>query len=187
MLEKLVTTIKSFTLFNNCFASHWDVLYTYDEKSTAWIDIKIKFVKTSGFGLRMNTNAYWKRGSSSCLCQTGVVIILEGEMVGECKLRGGSRDACVFALGNARTQQQRSCHDTWRVQLLLWTDWVSTYSATSRNNRKGFQSGVLCGSAPRLYDPTDRVQFREWVQCSYGVLTSGQRKLKNLHSLPGNV
>jgi hypothetical protein len=29
------------------------------------------------------------------------------------------------------------------------------------NSRRGVENGVLCGSAPRLYDSTDRVQFRE--------------------------
>jgi hypothetical protein len=37
------------------------------------------------------------------------------------------------------------------------------YAVTSRNNRRGVASGVLCGSAPRLYDSTDRVHFSEWV------------------------
>jgi hypothetical protein len=34
-------------------------------------------------------------------------------------------------------------------------------AVTSHNNRRGDIGGVLCGSAPRLYDPTDRVQFSE--------------------------
>jgi Zn ribbon nucleic-acid-binding protein len=38
---------------------------------------------------------------------------------------------------------------------------------TSPNDKKGVANCVLCGSAPKLYDSTDRVQFSEWVQCSY--------------------
>jgi hypothetical protein len=34
-----------------------------------------------------------------------------------------------------------------------------TYAVTSRNNRGDVSSGVLCVSAPRLYDLTDRVEF----------------------------
>jgi hypothetical protein len=71
-------------------------------------------------------------------------------------------------LGNAHTQQHMRCHDTWRVQPLLQSDWVNIYAATSRNNRRGVANGVLCGFAPRLYDSTELVQFREWVQCSWG-------------------
>jgi hypothetical protein len=33
------------------------------------------------------------------------------------------------------------------------------YAMTSRTNRGGDAGGVLCGSAPRLYDSTDRVLF----------------------------
>jgi hypothetical protein len=29
-------------------------------------------------------------------------------------------------------------------------------AVTSRNNRRGVASGVLCGSAPRIYDSADR-------------------------------
>jgi hypothetical protein len=39
-----------------------------------------------------------------------------------------------------------------RVRPLLWSDWVSTHEVTSRNNRRGVASGILCGSAPRLYN-----------------------------------
>jgi hypothetical protein len=34
-----------------------------------------------------------------------------------------------------------------------------TFAVTSRNNRRGVASGVLCGSAPRLFDSTYRVMF----------------------------
>jgi hypothetical protein len=51
-----------------------------------------------------------------------------------------------------------------RVQLLIWSNWVNTYGVTSRNNIRSVASGVLCGSAPRLCDSTDGVQFRESVQ-----------------------
>jgi hypothetical protein len=49
---------------------------------------------------------------------------------------------------------------------------------TSHNNRRGDAGWVLCGSAPRLYDSTDRVLLNEWVQWSWGfssvVLTSNE-------------
>jgi hypothetical protein len=32
---------------------------------------------------------------------------------------------------------------------------------TSPNNGRGVVGGVVCGSAPRLYDSTDRVLFRD--------------------------
>jgi hypothetical protein len=53
-------------------------------------------------------------------------------------------------------------------QPLLWSDWVSTYAVTSRNNRGGVASCVFCGSALRLYDSTDQVQFSEWVSAIEG-------------------
>jgi hypothetical protein len=85
-------------------------------------------------------------------------------------------------LGNAHKQQQRRCHDTWHIQLLLWSDWISTYVVRLCNNRRGVASDILCGPTPRLCDSTDEVQFREWVQCSWefscGELTSRQWKLK---------
>jgi hypothetical protein len=66
----------------------------------------------------------------------------------------------------------------WRIDTLLSGDSVNSgrcyvaatayaYAVTSRNNRTGVAGGVLCGSAPRLYDSTDRVQFSERVsECS---------------------
>jgi hypothetical protein len=39
-------------------------------------------------------------------------------------------------------------------------------AVTSHNNIGGDAGDVLCGSAPRLYDSTDRVLFNEYVQCS---------------------
>jgi hypothetical protein len=36
-----------------------------------------------------------------------------------------------------------------------------TCTVTLRNSRRGDAGSVLCGSVPRLYDSTDRVQFSE--------------------------
>jgi hypothetical protein len=47
------------------------------------------------------------------------------------------------------------------VQLLLWSDLVSMYVVMSCSSGGSVVGGVLCGSAPRLYDLIDRVQFRE--------------------------
>jgi hypothetical protein len=56
-------------------------------------------------------------------------------------------------------------------------------AVTSRNISDA--GGVLCGSAPGLYDSIGGVLFSEQAQCGWefksAVLTSGQRKLKNLH------
>jgi hypothetical protein len=44
--------------------------------------------------------------------------------------------------------------------------YACAYAVTSRNNRRGVASGVLCGSAPMLYDLTDRVLLRDGIgQC----------------------
>jgi hypothetical protein len=55
-------------------------------------------------------------------------------------------------LGNGRTQQYSRCYVA-----------PASYACkvTSRNTRRGAASDILCGSAPRLYDSTDRVQFSE--------------------------
>jgi hypothetical protein len=39
---------------------------------------------------------------------------------------------------------------------------------SSHNNSRRDAGGVPCGSASRLHDSADRVQLREWVQCSWG-------------------
>jgi hypothetical protein len=39
-----------------------------------------------------------------------------------------------------------------------------TSAVTLRSNREDVASGVLCGSSPRLYDSTNRVQLMSAVQ-----------------------
>jgi hypothetical protein len=62
-------------------------------------------------------------------------------------------------LGNVRTQQQElSRYEMWRVQPLLWSDWIKHVSSetNSRNNRKAVLS---VRSVPRGYekDKEDRL------------------------------
>jgi hypothetical protein len=69
-----------------------------------------------------------------------------------CSKHGTVRAEKQPLLGKDRTQQLWRCHDTWHVQPLLWSDWVRTYAVKLLNNRRGVTSGVLCRSAPRVYD-----------------------------------
>jgi hypothetical protein len=50
-----------------------------------------------------------------------------------------------------------------RVQPVLWSEWVRKYVVTSCNNRRGVESGVLCGSDLKLYDSTE---FGSASECS---------------------
>jgi hypothetical protein len=67
---------------------------------------------------------------------------------------------------------------------LLWSDWVSTYAVTSRNNRSDVASGVLCGSAT---DRPSSVQGVDAVQLRVQLWSPNQRETEAEDSLPGNV
>jgi hypothetical protein len=75
----------------------------------------------------------------------------------------------------------------WRVQTLLWSDWVSTCAVTSRNNRKNVVSGVLCESAPRLYgDRSSSIQRVSAMKFRVRFRGVNQRATKAEDPLPGN-
>jgi hypothetical protein len=74
-----------------------------------------------------------------------------------------SRCKVVLARNNKRSL---TIHDAYRRCYVAPTAYAC--AVTIRSSSGDVAGGVLCESAPRLYDSTDRVLFIEWVQCSGG-------------------